>query len=229
MTRCMRKNRLSKRLSTSSSKIEDDDSNDLIKATSETASLARPSVDSTTTIVHHSFCEVLASESPNRLQLRTNMNMRTLFDQTPISPTDHARQAFTNQEYPIFKLDMCQSRFEAPKTLEAAMETTDWRKNSTDIKNGYHNVDGGDITPTEKDPKRNRRSMAAMFKRHCGLNIPRSSLSLKGDDMSPRWLDSAGVGEDEALIDMRNEKLLGAHMQDQKKNSIKGGRFGRPW
>lgn len=110
------------------------------------------------------------------------------------------------------------------------METRDWRKNRTSIKNGYHaNIEGGDTTATEKDPRRNRRSMTAMLKRHCGLNIPRSSLSLKGDSVSPRWLDSAGVEDDEALIDMRNEKLLGAHMQHQKKNGVKSGRFGRPW
>ena len=222
----MRNNTISKRLSNSSSKHEDEDSNDLIKPTPETASLARPSVESTMTIVRHSFNETLPSGSQNRPQLQTNMNMnmRTLFDQTPISPTNHEKSP---SEYPIFKLDLCQSRFEAPYSQRGPKETNEWQNQGTSIKNGYYkSSDCSSITAVE-EPKKNKRSMKTLLKRHCGLNIPRSSLSLKTSSSSPKWLDSAGVGDDEALVDMKREKLLDAHLQHHKKGNK--GRGLRDW
>jgi hypothetical protein len=233
MTRRMRNNRLSKRLSISSTKPEED-SNDLIKTTWETASLTRPSVESTSTIVRHSqYDAVLPSESTNRLQIRTdNMNMRTLFDQTPISPTDRAKQALSSSEYPIFKLDMCEAPFQAPKVLQEPLETRDWRNKSTSIKNGVHGSSDCSSTSTKKYvPKKNknRRSVAGLWKKHCGLTISRSSLSFKADSTSPKWLDSAGLGEDEGLVDMKNEKLLEVHLQNGKRNSIWGGGLRGRW
>jgi hypothetical protein len=231
MTHRMRNNRLSKKLSNSSTELQDEDSNDLIKTTWETASHTRPSVESTSTMVHHSFHDpVLPSDSPNRLQLRTDMNMRTLFDQTPISPPDRAKQALSNPEYPIFKLDMCQAPFQAPKVLQEPLEAKDWRNYSTSIKNGIHESSDCSSIATEKPqvPKKYRRSMTALLKKHCGLNIPRSSLSIKADSPSPKWLDSAGLRKDEELVDMKNEKLLEVHLQNGKRNSIWGGGFGRP-
>ena len=72
--------------------------------------------------------------------------------------------------------------------------------------------------------------MTALLKKHCGLNIPRSSLSIKGDNSpSPRWLDSADVKKEEELVDMKNEKLLEVHLQNGKRNGIWGGGFGRSW
>ncbi|CAG7971368.1 unnamed protein product [Penicillium salamii] len=198
MAHRMRNNRLSKRLSISSSKDEDEDSNDLIKPT-ETTSLARPSVESTITIIRHSFHD--SDSNKLQLQTNTNMNTRTLFDRTPISPGALSR------EYPMFKLDMCQSRFEGEPHLE---------------KNDRHRVENGeksDYSAGAVDKK--KRSMKALLKRHCGLNIPRSSLSLKTSSSSPAWLDS---GDDEALVEMKREKLLEVHLQDQKKRKVRGFR-----
>ncbi|KAJ5350357.1 hypothetical protein N7541_008084 [Penicillium brevicompactum] len=226
MTHRMRNNRLSKRLSISSSKLEDEDSNDLIKPT-ETTCLTRPSVESTTTIVRHSFHETLSSDPPKKLHLQTNMNMHTLFDKTPVSPGDRSAGAFSNPEYPVFKLDMCEAPFETPKSLQGPMQTGDWRDQSTSIKNGYYkSSDCSSITAVE-EPKKEKRSMKTLWKRHCGLNIPRSSLSLKTSSSSPKWLDSAGVGDEEALVDMKNEKLLEVHLQNRKKSNK--GSFRTPW
>lgn len=225
MTRRMRNNRLSKRLSISSSKLEDEDSNDLIKPT-ETACLTRPSVESTMTIVRHSFQETPSSDAPKKLQLQTNMNMHTLFDTTPTSGVRSAG-AYSNPEYPVFKLDMCEAPFQTPKSLQGPMQTGDWRDHSTTIKNGYYkSSDCSSITAVE-EPKKNKRSIKTLWKRHCGLNIPRSSLSLKTSAASPKWLDSAGVGDEEALMDMKNEKLLEVHMQNRRKFN-KGG-LRSPW
>lgn len=199
MAHRMRNNRLSKRLSISSSKDQDEDANDLIKPT-ETASLARPSVESTITIIRHSFHD--SDSNKLQLQTNTNMNTRTLFDRTPISPGALSR------EYPMFKLDMCQSRFEAEPHLE---------------QNDRHRVENGeksDYNSGTVDKK--KRSMKALLKRHCGLNIPRSSLSLKTSSSSPAWLDS---GDDEALVEMKSEKLLEVHLQDQKKSKLRGFRM----
>ncbi|CAG8186772.1 unnamed protein product [Penicillium salamii] len=202
MAHRMRNNRLSKRLSISSSK--DEDSNDLIKPT-ETASLARPSIESTITIIRHSFHD--SDSHKFQLQTNTNMNTRTLFDRTPISP-----DALSPREYPLFKLDMCQSRFEA--------EPQDLEKN--DRRRGLENgLEQTDYTSGTVDKK--KRSMKALLKRHCGLNVPRSSLSLKTSSSSPAWLDSAG--DDEALVEMKREKLLEVHLQDQKKRKVRGFRM----
>ncbi|KAJ5874717.1 uncharacterized protein N7529_003147 [Penicillium soppii] len=235
LTRRMRNNRVTRRLSTSSTKLEDEDSNDLIKTTWETASATRPSVESTSTMVHHTLQDpVLPSESPNRLRIKTdNVNMRTLFDQTPISPTDRAKEALSNNEYPIFKLDMCQSPFQAPKKLQDPLETKDWRGRSASIKNGAHkSAECSSSTSIEKHAvqKNNRRSMTALLKKHCGLNIPRSSLSIKrGNSPSPKWLDSADMKDEGELVDMKNEKLLEVHLQNGKRNSMWHVGFGRPW
>ncbi|CAG8920287.1 unnamed protein product [Penicillium salamii] len=195
MAHRMRNNRLSKRLSITSSK--DEDSNDLIKPTE--AALARPSVESTITIIRHSFHD--SDSNKLQLQTNTNMNTRTLFDRTPISP-----DTLSPREYPMFKLDMCQSRFEAEPHLEQK-------------RHRLENEEKSDYSAGAVDKK--KRSMKALLKRHCGLNIPRSSLSLKTSSSSPAWLDS---GDDEALVEMKRERLLEVHLQDQKKWKVRGFR-----
>ena len=91
------------------------------------------------------------------------------------------------------------------------------------------------ILPTEKfvAEKKNKRSMAALLKRHCGLNIPRSSISIKTsrDLQSPKWLDSAGVTEEEALVDKPDGKWVEVGLHDEKRrNSVWGGvALGRLW
>lgn len=90
------------------------------------------------------------------------------------------------------------------------------------------------FSPTEKyvSEKKDKKSMVALLKRHCGLNIPRSSISIKASSrslQSPKWLDSTGVTDEEGLVDKKNEKWIEA--QDEKKrNSVLGGvGFGRLW
>lgn len=81
--------------------------------------------------------------------------------------------------------------------------------------------------------KKDKRSMTALLRRHCGLNIPRSSISVKTSRslQSPKWLDSAGVTEEESLVDKKDEKWVEGGLHDEKKkrrNSVWGGvGFGR--
>ena len=59
--------------------------------------------------------------------------------------------------------------------------------------------------------KKDTRSMSALLRRHCGLNIPRSSVSIKTSSrglQSPKWFDSVGVTEEEGLVDKKNEKWV---------------------
>ncbi|KGO65293.1 hypothetical protein PITC_015610 [Penicillium italicum] len=242
LSRCMRKNRLSRRLSTTSTKLHDEDSNDLIKTTSETASI-RASMDSTSTIVHHSFHEpVLPCESPaNRMQIRPeNGNMRILFDAntTSTQPTDRATRALTRPAYPILKLD-CRSPVEAPRrVLQAPVEIGreknkhKTRENARDYPETKTSAQKG-FSPTEKCvcEKKDKKSMAALLKRHCGLNIPRSSISSKTSRglQSPKWLDSAGVNDEESLVNRKNEKWVEAHEEKTRKSVLGGVGFGRLW
>ncbi|OQD65964.1 hypothetical protein PENPOL_c005G04522 [Penicillium polonicum] len=242
LSRCMRKNRLSKRLSTTTTKPHDEDSNDLIKTTSGTAS-TRASMDSTSTMVHHSFHEpVLPCESPaNRMQIRPdNGNMRTLFDAntTPSQPTDRATRALTRPAYPILKLD-CRSPVDAPRrVLQAPVEITN---NFSDNVGGYSGKGASGVSspiaaqkcfsPAGKGViEKKDRSMSALLKRHCGLNIPRSSISIKTSSrglQSPKWLDSAEVTEEEGLVDKKSEKWVEAQ-DERRRDSVLGGvGFGR--
>ncbi|KAJ5317706.1 hypothetical protein N7508_002214 [Penicillium antarcticum] len=265
LSRHMRNKRLSRRLSSQSSKLQDDDSNDLIKPYSETASLRAESVASTSTMVHHSLHEpVLPSESPaNRMTIRTdNLNMRTLFDTsshtTPISPTsispmdNRPVRALSRPEYPVLKLDMCQAPFE-PRKLAEPLETGPRRAHDTRKigKSRGRECSSESSTDAEKDvdvvspgksgnvnvKEKKRRSMKGLLKKHCGLDIPRSSLSLKTRkspaSASTRWLDSAGAGEDgdEGFVDVKDEKWLEAHLglRGRRRNAIWGGSaLGRP-
>ncbi|KXG50102.1 uncharacterized protein PGRI_060690 [Penicillium griseofulvum] len=216
LARRMRNNRLSKRLSTTSTKLHDEDSNDLIKPTSETASL-RASMDSTSTMVHHSLHEpVQPSESPaNRMQLRPDTgNMPTLFDENTSSSLDRPGKTLSRPPYPILKLD-CRSPVEAPRrVLKGPLEGDEVKGEEL----GCSSEKG--ISPENGK----RRSMSALLKRHCGLNIPRSSISIKTSRaLSPRWLDSAGLTDEEGLVEKRNEKWVEASVQDEKRrNSVWG-------
>ncbi|KAJ5836442.1 hypothetical protein N7447_002468 [Penicillium robsamsonii] len=230
LARRMRIRRLSKRLSTKSIKLHDEDSNDLIKTTSETASLTRISLDSTSTMVHHSLQPVLPSESSeNRMQMRPdNGNMRTLFDENTTShPRDRAARSPSKAPCPVLKLD-CRSPVEAPRrVVQGPLEM------GHEVKGGALGCSSATTTekgfsPSEKcEPeKKDRRSMSALLKRHCGLNIPRSSISISTSSrgvVSPKWLDSAGLTEEEGLVEKRSEKWVEGGVQDEKRrNSVWG-------
>ncbi|KAJ5442028.1 hypothetical protein N7445_005035 [Penicillium cf. griseofulvum] len=219
LARRIRNIRLSKRLSTTSTKLHDEDSNDLIKATSETASL-RASMDSTSTMVHHSLHEpVLPSETPaNRMQMRLdNGNMPTLFDGDISNSLDRAGKTLSRVPYPILKLD-CRSPVEAPRrVLQGPLE-------EEEVKGGELGSSATEKGSSPENVKKDR-SMSALLKRHCGLNIPRSSISIKASsrDLSPRWLDSAGLTDEEGLVEKRSEKWVEASVQDEKRrNSVWG-------
>lgn len=191
-----------------------------------------------------------------------NANIRTLFDcqqTTPRLQTERAARVLRRRECPILRLDTSCSSLEPPKleipmSLEMAeFEKEMWRKESQE-KRKKGGVDGKGVsdcsstTTIEKglaspvksvnEKRRNRMSVADLFKKHCGLNIPRSSISLKkaGSQVSPKWLDSSGSGggsaEEEGLVDMKDEKWSKAHLQtDEKRRSSLwgGGGFGRSW
>ncbi|KAJ5470576.1 hypothetical protein N7530_007933 [Penicillium desertorum] len=227
LTRCMRKARLSKRLSTTSTKLHDEDSNDLIKTTSETASLTRTSMDSTSTMVHHSVHEpVLPYESPaNRMQIRTdNGNMRTLFDDNT-TPNQVDR--------PILELD-CRSPVDAPRRVlhgplelgrDGSLNKATEHK-ATEDAGGYtgKNTSGCSSATTAQNgfeekgvtEKKDKRSMSALLKRHF--------CSRRGG------LDSAGFTEEERLVDKRDEKWVDVSLNEKKRNSVWGGvGLGRLW
>ncbi|KAJ5512699.1 hypothetical protein N7463_002251 [Penicillium fimorum] len=231
LVRRMRIRRLSKRLSTTSTKLHDEDSNDLIKTTSETASLTCVSLDSTSTMVHHSLHEpVLPSESSeNRMQMRLdNGNMRTLFDENTTSQSpDRVARPPSKTPCPVLKLD-CRSPVDAPRrVVQGPLETGDEVRGGALGCSSATTAEKG-FSPTEKcvSEKKDRMSMSALLKRHCGLNIPRSSISIKTPShgvASPKWLDSAGLTEEESLVEKRSEKWVEGGLQDEKRrNSVWG-------
>ncbi|KAJ5958744.1 uncharacterized protein N7479_005894 [Penicillium vulpinum] len=215
LARCVRIKRLSKRLSTTSTKRHDEDSNDLIKTNSETASLARASMDSTSTMVHHTLHEpVLPSESPaNRMEIRPDTgNVRTLFDEDATSTSHSSERTVGRPAYPILKLD-CRSPVEAPRrVVQGPLDMGD------EVKGGGTTAQRGFLP--QKCEKKDRESVTAMLKRHCGLNIPRSSVSIKTSSRSltsPKWLDSTGITEEERLVDKQDEKWVEAGLQGAEK------------
>jgi hypothetical protein len=151
-------------------------------------------------------------------------NMRTLFDANTAPchlPTDRATKALSRPAYPVLKLD-CRSPVEAPRrVLQAPVEITN---NPSDNVGGYLGKGASGVSspvaspkyfsPTQKcvSEKKDKRSMSALLKRHCGLNVPRSSISIKSSRglQSPKWLDSAGVTEEEGLVDKTNGKWVEA-------------------
>ncbi|EKV14216.1 hypothetical protein PDIG_33770 [Penicillium digitatum PHI26] len=243
LSRCMRKHRLSRRPSTTSTKLHDEDANDLIQTASKTSS-TRASVDSTSTMVQHSFHEpVQPCESPaNRMQIRPDhAHMRILFDgnATPTHPTNRATGAQTRPAYPILTLD-CRSPIEAPRrVLQAPVEIG--REERMDQVEDEGTCSGKGVSgvsparmaqtgvlPPEKcvSEKKFTKSLAALLKKHCGLNIPRSSISINTSrgQPSPKWLDLSEMTEEDGFMDKKSEKWVEAH---EKRIGVLGVGFGR--
>lgn len=167
--------------------------------------------------------------------------MRTLFDVNtiPSQPTDRDTRALSRAAYPILKLD-CRSPVEAPRRmLQAPVEITN--KPSENVAS-YPGKGASGVSspvaaqkcfsPAEKcvSEKKDKRSMSALLKRHCGLNIPRSSISIKTSSrglQSPKWLDSAGVTEEEGLVDKTNEKWVETRDVKRRDSVLGGVGFGR--
>ncbi|KAJ5688923.1 hypothetical protein N7462_003315 [Penicillium macrosclerotiorum] len=237
VARCVRDNRLSRRLSNAKPQRLDDDVNDLIKTTSQSASLApAESIASVSTAVHHSSQEpVVPTESPaHQKQLNPfELNIHTLFDEVDtLDPaTSRAIRALSMPEYPVLKLDTIQSPFDTPaKTLGDPIDTGDDMKRKKSIgsqpkksREGKRQKIEQDL-PTEntKSMSRIRRSMASLLKRR-SLRSSKSPPSLRTlrNPHSPKWLDGASVsGEDVRADEKREEKWLEANGLSNEKDKL---------
>jgi hypothetical protein len=219
VARCVRDNKLSRRLSTNNKPQRlEDDYNDLIKISSNTTSLARAeSMASASTAVHHSAHEpTFPTEPPvqheqmSPAQLSLSIQMQNLFDNGQLldDANNRAARALSRPEYPILKLDTVQSPFDTPpKKLQAPIETGE--KTALDetryFKNGYlkrqREEKSGDNVGMEKESGKKgsklRRSMTGLFRKTYSFRLPRSPVSMKTlraptsptSPTSPRWID----------------------------------------
>jgi hypothetical protein len=233
LTRRFQNNRFS-RLSTTSTKLHDEDANDLIKTLSETSATRAVSIKTTSTIVHAQDPVPRETMSNRHTQLRTDdVDTKTPFDgygtgvapgqiQTGLHPVRRAG-------YPVLKLDMCHCSFETPvlhgsQDKDGELSASGCLCSCSSVKEiGSAVVDGAG-----EGKKKNRRSVADLLKRHCGLDIPRSSISLKTSrsQASPKWLDS---GEGEGLMDLRSEDEKEGRLGEKRRSVWGGGGFGRAW
>lgn len=255
VARCVRDNKLSRRLSTNNKPQRlEDDYNDLIKISSNSISLARAeSMASASTIVHHSAHEpVIPTESPtqrkqpNPAHLNLNMQMQTLFDNEQM--LDHANnraaRALSRPEYPILKLDTIQSPEDTPtKKLQAPIETREKMSNENqsskkeDLKRQREEQSENDKgAENGKKISKLRRSMTGFFRKTYSFRLPRSPVSMRTlrTPTSPRWIDvdASSLADEECLVSEKDEeKWLEAH-------GIGGGRdigiwtgegMGRTW
>lgn len=243
ITRSMRGNKPSQKLSTTKADHLDEDSNDLIKTTSNTASHNRgESIESTSTTVHHSTVEpVLPTESPaQREQLSpADLNIQTLFDNGRALDvaTNRAVKAFTMPEYPVLKLDTTPSPSDTPrKKLEAPLDLGE--KMGCNKSKGEKTQDSWEENGRKDTASRNngssrlKRSMTGLWKSY-SLKMERSPLSMRKlrSSAAPSWFDASSLAEEACLVDEKEEKWLEAR-------GIRGGRdighwsgdaMGRAW
>lgn len=132
VARCVRENKLWRRLSNAKPQRLDDDSNDLIKTTSHTPSVERPeSIASASTMVQHSSQEpVVPTESPAHMKQldHSDLNICTLFDEVDsLDPeTSRAIRALSMPEYLVLRMDTIKSPFDTPtKKLDDAIDPGD--------------------------------------------------------------------------------------------------------
>lgn len=215
ITRCMRENRLSRRLSNAKPQRLGDDSNDLIKTPSHTASVAPPeSIASASTMVQHSSHEpVVPTESPAQWKQLTllELNIRTMLDEVDsLDPaTSRAIKALSMPEYPVLRMDTIQSPFDTPtKTLDEAInpgekgnqhqngeDKTEKSRKSRKCREGNRRID--DQTQDNGRASRIRRSMSGLLRRR-SLRNPRTPTLLKTlrNPNSPKWIDSSSIVEE---------------------------------
>lgn len=217
ISRCMRDNKLSRRLSTSKQKSNrlDDDSNDLIKTPSNTLSLGRvESVSSSNTMVRDSEHEpVLPTESPaNRKRLGSaDLNLQTMFDNGHVLDRYNSRaaKALSTPEYPVYKLDTTRSPRKQPvKKLQAPLET----RNETRRKRGTWDgkVDRYDMGEDGGPASKMRWSMTGLLKKSCSLKMSRS-LKRRWSTASPRWNDDSSILEENRVHETADRKWLEAN------------------
>lgn len=252
LTRCVRENRLSRRLSNAKPQRLDDDSNDLIKTISHTASVApAESIASASTMVQHSSQEPVAptESSAQWKQLSPlDLNTRTLFDEVDsLDPaTSRAIKALPMPEYPILRMDTIQSPFDTPtKKLDEAIdpgEKCTQHQGSGDktekSRKSRKSLEGKRRSDTQTQDvgraSRIRRSMAGLLRRRSPKS-PRTPISLKTlrNPNSPKWIDASSIAEED-FFDQNDEiKWLdaeGLRRFDQRSSGFwTGGRMGRLW
>ncbi|KAF3395701.1 hypothetical protein F1880_006698 [Penicillium rolfsii] len=230
VARCVRENRLSRRLSNAKPQRLDDDSNDLIKTISQTASVApAESIASASTIAQHSSQEPVVpieSSTHTKQPAPWDLNIRTLFDEVDsLDPaTSLAIRALSMPEYPVLRMDTIQSPFDTPtKKLDDAVDPGE---------NGVENHGRGDKAEHLKKPRKSReekrtkdtqteesgrasrikRSMTGLLKRR-SLKVPQKPTSLKTlrNPNSPKWIDSSSIAEEKVVGEEDDLKWLEAN------------------
>lgn len=187
MTRRIRANKLSRRLSTTTpTRRPDDDANDLIKVPSATTSLARAdSRTSTTTCVRHDPTTILPTDSSTQHKWLTasDLNLQTLFDNA------ETLDALTGSpDYPIVRMETVQSPSHMPpETSPAGAEMGEGTSRASERLrshlqepegNGNRARKGQEAEAESGSRSRLKRSMTGLLKRG-SKRFPRSSFSLK--------------------------------------------------
>ncbi|KAJ5907079.1 uncharacterized protein N7473_003995 [Penicillium subrubescens] len=227
VARCVRENRLSLRLSNAKPQRLDDDSNDLIKTISHTASVApAESIASASTMVQHSSQEpVIPTESPAHMKQPApwDLDIRTMFDEVDsLDPaTSRAIRALSMPEYPVLRMDTIQSPFDTPtKKLDDAIDPgekdvqnggkTEKSKKSRKSREEKRSRD----TQTEESGRASRikRSMTGLLKRR-SLKVPQTPTSLKTlrNSNSPKLIDSSSIVEEDVVGEKDDLKWLEAN------------------
>lgn len=224
VARCVRENRLSRRLSNAKPQRLDDDSNDLIKTISHTASVApAESIASASTMVQHSSQEpVVPTESPAHMKQPApwDLNIRTMFDEVDsLDPaTSRAIRALSMPEYPVLRMDTIQSPFDTPtKKLDDAIDPGENDVQNEDragkCKKSRKSRDEKRRTDTETEESgrasRIRQSMTGLLKRR-SLKVPQTPTSLKTlrNPNSPKWIDSSSIVEEDVVGEKDDLKWL---------------------
>ena len=250
ISRSVRNNKLSRKLSTSKpNRPRYEDSRDLIKIPSNTASLAR--VDSIASTIRHSNQEpVLPTESPTHRKKLTpaDLNLQPLCDNAEALDlaTGRAVRALSMHEYPVLKMDTVQSPFDdPPRTLQDPFDGGE-RVGERNNRNGglckdakcanvKEEEDGkADKRQSKDSGSKLKRSVTGLLKRSTSFKIPRSSLSLKTlRSNSPKWLDGTEITEEDYLVDEKAEmkwlELNGLSARDPELAAWQGDGFGSLW
>lgn len=214
ISRSVRNNRLTRKLSTSKPRY--DDSRDLIKISSNVGSLTRVTSHSLSpTIVQPPESETLfPPESPSRRKALSpaDFDLQSLFDNAEaLDPSNRAMKTLSMPpNYPIYKLDTVNSHCQSPKKhLQAPIETEEW---AASAKKGHRKsiMSRSDkrksnmLGKNENSRSKIRQSISGfsdLLKRGSSVYMPRSSLSMKTlrSSSSQKWFDTGNNNSDDSL------------------------------
>lgn len=246
ISQSIRNNKLSRKLSISKpNRPRYEDSKDLIKIPSNTASLTR--ADSIASTIRHSNQDpIMPTESPTHRKRLTpaDLNLQTLFDNAEaLDPaTRRTVRALSMPEYPVLKMETVQSPFDTPpKKLQDPIDTDGkWsgKKNIRQTTRRVKNDDGkketyrGAKNPNQNSDSKIKRSMTGLLKKSTSLKISRSSSKTRRASTNPRWLHSSSVTDDYFVDEKAELKWLefnGLSSRDTEFGIWNGNGFGRPW